>query len=90
MRKPILFLLVILLIVLLYDLWFSPGGLRKTAQLKKQIAEQTTQNNELQERNSILVAEIKALKENTNAVEVRARKDLGMVKNGEVFYQFVK
>jgi cell division protein FtsB len=88
--KPLIVLLLILLLVLQYKLWLSPGGFVETHHLKKQIEEQNAINAKLQEQNAILIADVKALKKDNNAIESTARKDLGMIKQGEVFYQVVK
>jgi len=58
--------------------------------LKKNIAEVTQSNIQQQEKNGQVAAEVRDLKEGTNAVEERARKDLGLIKPGEVYYQIVQ
>lgn len=87
--KPLAFLLILLLIVLQYKLWFSSGGFAASKLLKEKITIQDAKNADLQKQNAILMADIKALKNNDNAIEARARSDLGMIKKGEVFYQIV-
>lgn len=87
MNKTILILLVLLLLILQYKLWFANGSIRETLHLKKQIAEQQAQSNQLQERNAKIATDIKSLKEDNSSIELRARKELGMVKKGETFYQ---
>jgi cell division protein FtsB len=87
MNKTIIILLVLLLLILQYKLWVASGSLRDTIHLKKQIAEEQTLNSQLQERNTKISTNIKALKEGNTSVESIARKDLGMVKQGETFYQ---
>lgn len=76
--------------VLQYRLWFGNGGLHEVGSLREQIATQRHENEQLRERNRALVAEVQDLKKGTSAVEERARTDLGMVANGETFYQVVE
>ncbi len=87
--KSLVILLIILLVVLQYKLWLAPGGFIKTERLKNQIATQEAENAELKKKNDTLVADTEALKKNSDAIESFARKDLGMIKNDEVFYQVV-
>jgi len=87
--KLIITALVVLFLVLQYKLWFDQGGVVEAWQLKKQIASQAKQNDQLQERNQALVAEVDNLKQGKQAIAERARAELGMVKKGEVFYQVV-
>ena len=88
--KPLAILLIILLLVLQYKLWFSNGGFLESRFLKKQIITQQAKNATMQKQNAILMADVKALKNNDNAIEARARSDLGMIKKGEIFYQVVR
>ena len=88
--KIILGALIILLLLLQYELWFSDGGVKTVLQMQKNIALQAKKNDELDKRNQVLIAEIKDLQNGNAAIEARARNDLGMVKKGEVFYQVVK
>lgn len=87
MNKPIIISLVILLAILQYKLWFAPGGFGNTLHLKKQIAKQQSLNMQLREHNAKIAENIKTLKESNVAIESHARKDLGMIKKGEIFYQ---
>jgi len=82
-------LVAILFVVLQYKLWFTPGGVPDVMQLKEQLQAQVTINNKLKGRNQALAAEIQNLKRGKNAIEERARNDLGLVKGDEVFYQIV-
>ena len=88
--KLILGALVILLVLLQYELWFSDGGMKTVFQMQKSISAQAKKNDQLDKRNQILIAEIKDLQSGNAAIEARARNDLGVVKQGEVFYQVVK
>ena len=88
--KILVAILVILLILMQYRLWIGDGSVRSAIQLKQQIAAQQAQNQKLVEQNKILLAEVQDLKGGKQAVEERARNDLGMVKKDETFYQIVK
>lgn len=78
-----------LLLVLQYELWIAPGGFFAIRRLRHNIALVKKTNQELQERNDALLADIKDLKHGNEAIEERAREELGMVKKDEVFYQVV-
>ena len=76
-------------ILLQYQLWFVPGGIVSVWHLKKSVAQQQQKNQLLQTKNKVLAADIKDLKNGNQAIEEKARSELGMVKKGEVFYQVV-
>lgn len=82
-------LLVALLAILQYQLWVAPDGLRQWVRLNRMVSSQREQNASLSDRNQVLAAEVRDLKQGLEAVEERARRDLGMVGAGETFYQFV-
>ena len=88
MRSPYWLLLVLILLLagLQYRLWVGDGSLAQATQLKQQIAEQQGENEQLQERNRILEAEVLELKSGMETVEERARHELGMLKEGETLY----
>lgn len=83
-----LFLLLVLL-SLQYKLWFGDGSVLQSAQLDKKLALQEETNNKLAARNRAVEADIAELKSGDQALEEQARFDLGMVKQGETYYQFV-
>jgi cell division protein FtsB len=89
MRKPFAIFLLLLALVLQYQLWFGSGSLIKVWQLRRAIAAQQAENQSLQDRNDALEAEVRDLKQGTEAIEERARTELGMIKDGETFYQVV-
>ena len=64
--------------------------MRQIVHLKQKITTTKKKNNELSERNAILTADVKDLKQGKEAVEERARNDLGMIKSGETYYQVTK
>lgn len=85
----LLIALLLILGVLQYRLWIAEGSLAEQARLKRQVAEQTRVNEELRQRNAVLEREVLELKTGNAGVEQRAREQLGLVKEDEVFYQFV-
>lgn len=81
--------LLVVLLALQYRLWLGDGGMREVGRLRQEIDQQQQENESLRERNRTLTAEVQDLKKGTTAIEERARSDLGMVKQGETFYQVV-
>lgn len=88
--KKLVILLVLLLVYLQYKLWFGEGSLQDVWQLHQDVEFQRQENIELRERNAALEAEVKDLQQGFDAIEEHAREDLGMVKEGETFYQVVE
>lgn len=89
MKKLIAFL-VVLLVILQYQLWIGDGGLLDVWNLHQEVEALRQDNERLQERNAALNAEVLDLKQGLDAIEEHAREDLGMVKEGETFYQIVE
>ena len=73
-----------------YRLWLSDGSWGEVTGLQNQVAHQKRENQGLQERNNALAAEVEDLKSGEEAVEERARSELGMIKPGETFYRVVE
>lgn len=88
--KPILILLTVLLSLLQYRLWFSHDGLPSVLHLYRSVEIQRKENAVLQERNQVLTAEVHDLKSGLDALEERARSELGMIKSGETFFQIIE
>lgn len=88
--KSLVIALIILLIVLQYKLWYNPSGIREVFRLKESIALLKKDNENLKMRNLQLEADVQDLKQGSEAIEERARNDLGMVRKGEVFYQIIE
>ena len=88
--RPTVIVLIILFIIFQYALWLSPGGLVQIWHIKDSIAAITQQNTALAQRNMQLEADVEDLKSGNEAIEERARNDLGMIKQGETFYQVAK
>lgn len=87
--KSLTIALTLLVALLQYKLWLSPGGLREVRYLQNQIAMEQDHNTRLTSGNSGVSADVVDLKKGQDAVEEHARTDLGMIKSGEVFYQIV-
>lgn len=87
--RTLIAVLVILFLIFQYKLWFADGGFLDVIHQKKLIAAQVQKNQQLQQRNAILAAGIKAIRDSKQALESRARSDLGMIKKGETYYQVV-
>jgi len=82
----LLFLVLFVLVGLIqYPLWLGKGGWFKVWDLQRQVAEQRETNEGLRARNAALEAEVRDLEGGSGAVEERARGELGMMRDGEVF-----
>jgi cell division protein FtsB len=88
--RAIVVLLVGLLIYLQYTLWFGKGGIRDVRLLERTVAEQRAEIVALKERNQTLAAEVLDLKQGLEAIEELARSEMGMIKDGEIFFQIIK
>ncbi len=88
-RTLVLVALLATLAVLLSQLFFGNGSIRDNMLLSKKVEKLQQQNDRLARRNRLMAADVKDLKQGTEAVEEIARKDLGMIKRGETFYQIV-
>ncbi len=82
-------ILVALFVLLQYPLWLGKGGWLKVWELDRQVEAKKQTNQQTQTRNAVLDAEVRDLKQGTEAIEERARSELGMVKRDEVFFQIV-
>jgi cell division protein FtsB len=82
-------LLVALIVLIQYPLWAGKGGWMRAWQLEKEVTNQKAKNGELETRNAALAAEVRDLKQGSEALEERARRELGMVRADEVFFQYV-
>ncbi|MCG8435610.1 MAG: cell division protein FtsB [Gammaproteobacteria bacterium] len=87
--RLLLVVLLTLLLILQYQLWFGAGSLTRAWQLENALQVQIQENANLKERNATLEAEVQDLKTGMEAIEERVRTDLGMIKEGESFYQVV-
>jgi cell division protein FtsB len=83
-------LLVVFILGLQYRLWVGENSLAELWGVKVKLEEQQAINSELQSRNDALKAEVSDLKQGLDAIEERARSELGMIKEDETFYQLVE
>lgn len=88
-RYLVLLILLVILLVLQSKLWFGNGGLRDGMMLERQVTELRAENKALQQRNRTKASDVRELKNGTDEIEEIARKDLGMIKRDEVFYQIL-
>ena len=88
--KPLAYILAGLVLALQYPLWIGKGSWTRVWELERQRDAQRAINARLKSRNDALDADVRDLKEGTDAVEERARLELGMVRKDEIFYQVVK
>ena len=90
MVRIVVLALVLLLLLLQYRLWVGDGSVAEVWELKQAINVQREGNELLRERNRALEAEVNDLKAGLDAIEERARLELGMIKEGETFYRIVE
>lgn len=81
-------ILVALILALQFPLWLGKGGWLRVWEVDRQLEEQVARNGGLEARNGSLAAEVSDLKRGLDAVEERARFELGMVRHDEVVFQF--
>ena len=82
-------ILLVLVGAIQYPLWLGKGGWMRVWEVDQQIASQREVNAKLRARNGALDAEVRDLKQGLEAIEERARSELGMIKKGETFYLIV-
>ena len=82
--------LAALILLLQYPLWLGKGSWLRVWELDRQLQAQKTENARLEERNNVLDAEVRDLKQGFEAIEERARYELGMIRQDEVFFQIVR
>lgn len=87
--KIVIAVLLILLVALQYRLWLGSGGMSEVRRLEAALETQREENARLEARNHRLAAEVHDLKEGLEAVEERARTELGMIGKDETYYQLV-
>lgn len=88
--KILISVFVLLLLMLQYKLWFGDGNMREVWQLRDSIEAQKQENEDLRQRNAALEAEVQDLKQGMEAIEERARSELGMIKKDETFFQVIE
>ena len=90
MLRWIALILIVILIGLQLKLWSGSGSMREVDSLRVSVKKQADENARLLRRNQSLGADVIDLKHGDQAVEARARTELGLIKPGEVFYQVVE
>lgn len=88
--KKWIFLGLFMLLVMQFMLWTGEGSMIDFFGLQRSINHQISENQTLIERNAALTGDVIDLKEGSEAIEERARNEMGMIKQGETFYQVVK
>ena len=83
-------ILAALIVAIQLPLWLGKGGWLRVWELDQQVAAQRAQNARLEARNAGVAAEVRDLKQGLEAVEERARYELGLVRPDEVFFQIVE
>ena len=83
------FVLAALIVLIQFPLWVGKGGWLRVWEVDRQLGEQREKNEQAQWRNAALAAEVRDLKQGYDAIEERARYELGMIKKDETFYQIV-
>ncbi len=86
----VIVILLTLIVLLQYDLWVGKGSIHEVRQLESAIRLQKEENFHLQERNEALRAEVVDLKKGLEAIEERARTELGMIQKNETFFHVIE
>jgi len=81
--------LFIFLVLLQYRLWFGKNSVPDYLALEEEVTRQLANNNKLKQRNKLLYADTDDLKSGTEAIEERARHELGLIKQGETFFRVI-
>lgn len=88
--KLLSFILLLVVAAMQYPLWFGKASWLKVWQVDQEVIAVRAENMQLQNRNNKLEAEVNDLKQGLEAIEERARSDLGMIKEDEILFQIVR
>ena len=88
--KYLTYAFIALLVAIQYPLWMGKGSWLRVWEMSKLVDQQQAKNQKLTARNAGLDAEVRDLKQGTDAIEERARVELGMIKTNETFYQLIE
>jgi len=88
--RSVMFALIALLVMIHAQLWFGPGSIANVAQLQTQLQAQYQLNQQAEQANLQLAAEVRDLKEGLEMIEEKARMELGMIKVNEIYVQIAK
>ena len=80
-------ILVAFIVLIQYPLWFGKGGWLRVWQIAGDLESQQAANRRLEARNAALAVEVRDLQTGTEAIEERARTELGLIRGDEVFFQ---
>lgn len=83
------FIMVLIVLALQYRVWFGEYGVRDIRNLKQEVARQQEANTTVAQRNQLMYADIEDLRNAHEAVEERARNELGLVREGETFFRII-
>jgi len=83
-------LLVCMIVLMQYPLWFGKGSWLEIMEMHEQIVTLHETNQQLQNRNTVLEAEVNNLKKGLDAIEELARSELGMIRKNELFFHVVE
>ncbi|WDE00050.1 cell division protein FtsB [Thalassomonas actiniarum] len=81
--------LLVFLLLLQYRLWFGKNSVPDYLALEEEVVRQKLDNEKLTQRNKLLYADTDDLKSGVEAIEERARNELGMIKSGETFFRII-
>lgn len=81
---------VVLIAALQYPLWLGKGSWLRVWEVDREVTQQKEINQKLRARNASLDAEVRDLKQGYDAIEERARSELGMIKRDEIFFQVLE
>jgi cell division protein FtsB len=87
--RAITVLLLIFIVLLQHRLWFGKNSVPDYLALENEVQRQILDNNKLKQRNKLLYADTDDLKSGVEAIEERARNELGMIKEGEIFFRLI-
>lgn len=87
MRRLPTYLLLAIIVGLQYPLWLGKGSWQRVWEMDKKLAEQRLLNSQLKQRNAGMEAEVRDLKSGLDAIEERARFELGLIRQDEIFVQ---
>lgn len=88
--KLLALVLAALIVLIQYPLWLGKGSWLRVWEVDQQIRAQGEINRKLQARNAALDAEVRDLKQGLDAIEERARSELGMIRHDEIFFQVIE
>lgn len=83
-------ILLVLLVWLQYRLWLGDGGIPDVLKLETEVELVRAETEKLHERNQALEAEVQDLKQGLEAIEERARSEMGMIREGEAYFQVIE